>query len=399
MRRGCVVAGVALALVSRGSLAAPDEEALGKSQGYPICSSLIAPEQRCLIGLLSRRDEVYAHRIVAKPAQVRELRRATSEPPIRIDYGQYRGTIDDYLARNRTTGLLILKGDTILVERYQYERTPAHRLTSFSVAKSIVAMLVGLALADGSIASLDDRAQKYVPGLDGTPYGETPIRHLLTMSSGVKFSDIVGDRDDVVVLARLTVLGESEGGAATLAPFRTRERPPGPQFSYASGDSQVLGLVLRGATGKPLADYLADKVWKPMGAESDASWMIDKAGYEIGWAGFNATLRDYARLGMLLAHDGVLDGRRILPAGWVEAMTTAPAAPFEPGNSGAGLFGYGYQTWLLPGSGRQFALRGRRGQVVFVDPGSKLVMVHMAAGADTGDMLALWFSVSKQLGE
>ena len=269
-RNSCTVAAIAVALSSGASLAAPDEEALVKSEGYPICSSLIAPEMRCLVGLVSRRDEVYSHRIVAKSARARELKRATSEPAIRIGHGQYASTLDDYLARNRTTGLLILKDDMILVERYQYDRTPVHRMTSFSMAKTVVAMLVGIALADGSIKSLDEPAQNYVVELAGTPYGETPIRHLLTMSSGVRFSEIDGGTDDVATLARLSILGESEGGAATVMPFRTRERPPGQKFSYASGDTQVLGLVLRAATGKPLADYLAEKIWKPMGAESDA---------------------------------------------------------------------------------------------------------------------------------
>ena len=130
-------------LGSQASLAAPDEEALGKSEGYPICGSLVVPETRCLVGMVSRRDEVYPHRAVAKADRARELKRAAAEPPVRIDYGAYKGTIDDYLARNRTTGLLILKGDTILVERYQYDRTPAHRMTSFSMAKTVVASAGG----------------------------------------------------------------------------------------------------------------------------------------------------------------------------------------------------------------------------------------------------------------
>ena len=220
------------------------------------------------------------------------------------------------------------------------------------------------------------------------------------MSSGVRFSENYSGTDDVSTLARLAVLGESEGGAATVMPFRTRERAPGEKFSYASGDTQVLGLVLRAATGKPLADYLSEKIWKPMGAESDASWMIDKGGFETGWAGINAALRDYGRLGMLLAHDGMLDGRRIVPDGWVKAATTAPAKQFEPGHTGAGLFGYGYQTWLIGGNEHQFVLRGLRGQAIFVDPASKLVLVHTSAGTVSGmsgDLLALWFNVTKTL--
>ncbi|MDQ3024554.1 MAG: beta-lactamase family protein, partial [bacterium] len=246
------------------------------------------------------------------------------------------------------------------------------------MAKTIVAMLVGIALREGKIQSLGDRAEKYVAALKGTPYGDTPIRHLLTMSSGVRFTENYSGSDDVATLVRLSVLGESEGGAATVMPFRTRDRPPGEEFSYSSAETQVLGLVLRAATGKPLADYLSEKIWQPMGAEADASWVMDKGGYEAAYFGLNATLRDYARLGMLLANDGALDGRQIIPAGWVRAATTPPDKRFLPAK--ANLFlGYGYQTWILSIKEREFMLGGLRGQGVLVAPKSKLVMVHTAS--------------------
>ena len=149
-------------------------------------------------------------------------------------------------------------------------------MASYSMAKTIVGMLVGIAISEGRIRSIDDRADAYVPALAGTPYGETPIRHLLTMSSGIRFSETYGGSDDVAVLARLSMGRGSEGGAATVAPFRIREHAPGERFNYSSADTQVLGLVLRAATGVPLADYLSEKIWRPMGAEADASWTIDK---------------------------------------------------------------------------------------------------------------------------
>jgi CubicO group peptidase (beta-lactamase class C family) len=387
-------------LFAAGALAAPDEAALGKAEGYPICPMSVRPDTRCLVGLVSRFDEVFPARKVARGAETRLLKRAAREPAIRYRYQSQDGGLDDYLSRHRTTGLLILKGDTILAERYQYDRKPEQRMTSFSMAKMIVAMLVGVALSEGKVRSLDDRAEKYVAELKGTPYGETPIRHLLTMSSGVRFTEIYSGSDDVATLARLSVLGESDGGAATVMPFRTRDRPPGERFSYSSAETQVLGLVLRAATGKPLAEYLSEKIWQPMGAEADASWTIDKGGYEAAYFGINATVRDYARLGMLLANDGALDGRRIIPAGWVRAATTPPAKQFQPGQASS-FFGYGYQIWILPGKEREFMLRGLRGQSVFVNPKAKLVMIHTAAGTvgDSGmaERIALWSGVVKSL--
>jgi CubicO group peptidase (beta-lactamase class C family) len=396
-----VVLVLVLVFVAAGAFAAPDEAALGQADGYPLCPPSLRAETRCLIGLVSRFDEVVPTRKVARGAAARPLRRAAAEPAFRYPFQARESGLDDYLARNRTTGLLILKGDTILVERYQYDRKPEHRMTSYSMAKTIVAMLVGIALSEGRIRSLDDGAEQYVAELKGTPYGATPIRHLLTMSSGVRFNENYRGNDDVATLARLSVLGESEGGVATVRPFHTRDRAPGERFHYSSAETQVLGLVLRAATGTSLAEYLSAKIWQPMGAEADASWAIDKGGYETAYFAVNATVRDYARLGMLLASDGALDGRQIIPAGWVRAATTPAAKQFEPGQTGS-VYGYGYQTWILPGPDRQFALRGLRGQAVLVDPKSKLVMVHTAARevGDPGEELnALWRGVVKSLAE
>jgi CubicO group peptidase (beta-lactamase class C family) len=405
MNRLTVLAGV---LLASNALAAPEEEALGKAQGYPVCAPSVPVEARCLVGMVSHYDEILQHRKVAAGSRARLLKRAPAEPAIRYAYQSRSNSLDDYLSRNRTTGLLILKGDTILVERYQYDRTPEQRMTSYSMAKTIVALLVGVALSEGAINSLDDRTDKYVGELKDTPYGETPIRHLLTMSSGVRFSETYRGADDFSTLVRLSVLKESDGGPATVMPFRTRERPPGERFHYSSADTQVLGLVLRAATGKPLSEYLSEKIWKPMGAEADASWIIDKGGYETAYTSVNATVPDYARLGMLLANDGALEGGQIVPSGWVRAMTTPSAKQFEPGQietfSGAccSPYGYGYQTWILPGSERQFMLWGLRMQFIFVEPKSKLVMVHTAAGdmgPIPGELLALWFGVVKDLAE
>jgi len=388
--------------------AAPDEEALGKSEGYPVCLPSIPIPTRCLVGLVSHYDEMLPARKIPRGSETRPLKRASPEPEIQYTFQSKAHGLDDYLSHYRTTALLILKGDTILAERYQYDRTPQERMTSYSMAKTIVGMLVGVALSEGAIKSLDDRAAQYVHQLMGTPYGDTPIRDLLTMSSGVHFTETYRGGDDLSKLVHLSLLGGSPGGWATVMPFTTRERAPGERFHYSSADAQVLGLVLRAATGKTLSDYLSEKIWQPMGAEADASWVVDKGGYETGYAGVNATVRDYARLGMLLADDGVLDGKRILPKGWVRAATTPSAAQFEPGHienfAGAccAPFGYGYQTWILPGKDRQFMMRGLRTQIIFVEPRARLVMVHTAA-ADIGPMpaelLALWAGVVEQFGQ
>src|SRR5215468_12714159 len=155
------------------------------------------------------------------------------------------------------------------------------------------------------------------------------------MSSGVQFAEGYTGNSGLGTLFRLSALGESEGGPATVMPFSTRERAPGERFHYSSAETQVLGLVVRAATGKPLAEYLSEKIWQPMGAEADASWIVDKGGYEVAYIGINARVRDYARLGMLLANDGVLDGRSIIPVGWVREATTPSAKHLEPAQTGS----------------------------------------------------------------
>ena len=379
MKRSWVFAGL---LLSSVCIAAPDEAALGKAEGYPVCALTrghTGPD-RCLVGLFSHMDEVFPAHKVAHGAQVRALGRASAEPAIFwrfLGQGEVRN-LDFFLEHSRTTGLLILQGDTILVERYQYDRTPQHRFQSMSMAKTVVAMLVGIAVSEKFIKSIDDRAEQYVPELKGQPYGETSLRHLLTMSSGIKFLEEYSETDDNATLNDKTYRQQGKGGADAVAEFRTRENPPGTKFHYVSADTQVLALVLRAAVGRPLAEYLSEKIWRPMGAEADATWLVDAGGYEVGYVGLNCTLRDWGRLGLLLANGGAVDGRQIVPADWVRAMTT-PDAPHLAVGAASRNSGYGYQTWLIDASEPYFALLGLRGQAIIVDPKTKLVMVFTAA--------------------
>lgn len=366
---------IGLLFICGAAWAAPDEALLGKAQGYPVCRRAVgAMPQRCLVGNLSHYDQIVPARSVARGAAARPLKRLAGEAP---------AYLDSFLAANRNTGLLVLKGDTIVAERYQYERRPEHRFQSYSMAKTVVGMLVGLALAEGRIGSVDDRAEQYVPELKGHPYGGTRLRDLLTMSSGVKFTENYDGNDDIMVLGRRTLMQQGPGGPQALLSFTERARPAGERFSYASAESEVLSLVLRAAVGRPLAEYLSEKIWQPMGAEADATWLIDPAGYELGYMGLNATLRDWARLGALLARYGELDARQIIPAEWVKAATRPDAPHLRVGRATRNN-GYGYQTWLVDEKGR-FALLGVRGQGVFVDPGTRLVVVHTAVHASARD--------------
>ena len=362
--------------------AAPDEDLLGKAQGYPNCPIPLGPtEQRCLVGMYSGYDQILPARKIPKGASVTELKRAER------DVGA-----DAFMEKNRNTGLLVMKDGVVLSERYQYERKPEHRFASMSMAKTLVAMLVGIAMDEGKIGSVNDLAQQYVPALKGHPYGETKLRDLLTMSSGVKFTEVYDGRDDMMVMVRKTFYQQGPGGVDTVITFRERAAPAGTRFYYASAETQVLGLVLRAATGKPLAEYLSEKIWQPMGAEADATWNTDAGGHEMAFCCVNATLRDWARVGMMLANDGAIAGKQVIPAKWVREATTAQSPHLRVGMA---TFhnGYGYQTWLIShpdrgGDRGRFALLGVRGQAVFVDPQTKLVVVHTAVHAMNRDVPA-----------
>ncbi len=381
----------------------PDADARGRTQGYPVCArETWFRDKRCLVGALSGFDQLYPARIIAAPKAPARLGRVPSEPSIRYSYAGQDLTLDQYLDSHPITGFLIAKGDSILVERYQYARTDRHRLTSFSMAKTIVALLIGVAVKEGAIRSIDDPAEVYVPGLKGTEYGRTPIKALLQMSSGVLFREVYTDpTSDIATLARLT-LGQDPGGSlAAVKQFNTRLVPPGRRFSYASAETVVLGLVLAQATHKSVSNYVREKLWEPLGAEADANWTIDATGQEIAFAYFNAVLRDWARLGLMLAHDGTWQGKSIVPREWLLASTT-----LAPGDGhlrlGPPWSGYGYQTWIVEGPRRMFALRGYRGQFVIVDPDTKLVLVQTAVrpGSDNfadAELLALWQAAAAQL--
>jgi CubicO group peptidase (beta-lactamase class C family) len=351
----------------------------------------------------SRLDEIFAASTARASEYPSAWQRTAEEPSIRYSSPPFLGVgrydIDGYLDRNPVTGLLIARDDTILIERYQYDRSDAMRLTSFSMAKTIVALLVGLAVEDGAIRSLDDPAEHYATTLAGTEYGRTPVRHLLTMSSGVRFREEYDGTDDSSKLSRATFRGATEGGATAVRQFNDRIATPGTRWYYASSETYVLAMIVRAATGASLSAILQDRVWRPMGAEADATWLTDKSGLEIGYMGFNAGLRDYARLGRLLGNGGKVGQRQIVPQAWIAVMTRQAFSPGQTGRS----FGYGYQTWIHPANDGSFGLFGVRGQYLFVDPVRRLVMVNTAVRTDPRDRgnaetFALWEAVRSSLG-
>jgi CubicO group peptidase (beta-lactamase class C family) len=271
--------------------------------------------------------------------------------------------LDDFMTHNRVVGLLVIKNNRIVTERYALGNTETSRWISFSVSKSIVSMLVGAAIQDGYIRSLDDKVTEYIPHLKDSSYAEASIRDILQMSSGTQWNEDYADpnsdvnnmpRDDLNILRFL--------GA------KARVATPGEKFNYNTAETNLVGAIVRAAVGNNLSTYLTHKIWIPFGMESDASWMLYGPGSgEIGGCCMNAILRDYGRIGLFAMQEGILaDGTRILPEGWMQE-STSPSR---------GHAGYGYLWWLKQDS---YAAQGVFGQLIHIDPAQKLVIaVHSA---------------------
>jgi CubicO group peptidase (beta-lactamase class C family) len=361
--------------------AEPDEVLLGKEQGYPAGTAANWNVNPYRVGSWSAMDQVkgLSVRAVSRgTAAVTPLAPADQRPGIRYRFRNIGYTLDDYLERQRVTGLLILVNGEIIVERYRYGRSESARFLSFSMAKSVTSLLVGIALDKGLIASLDDRAEQYATELAGSAYGATPLRQLLRMSSGLTFAERYDGRDDIARMSRAAATGRPPV-VDVLRSIADRHSPGGEKFKYASAETEVLGRVLAGASKRTVAEITSEWLWQPLGAEQDAFWVLSHDGQERTWGYFSASLRDWGRLGWLLANDGRLGERQIVPREYLLDATDPERQPaaFRPRRA-TPYFGYGLQFWLFPMRERSFALQGVHGQAVFVQPASGIVMVQTA---------------------
>ncbi|MFL6826007.1 MAG: serine hydrolase domain-containing protein [Bradyrhizobium sp.] len=394
----------ALVAMTFSALAAPDEDLLGKKAGYPVGTGANwFYDERVRVGSFSNLDKILPHNTLRKADSPVPLLGA-GERQFEYRFEDRTYTLDDFLARQRITGLLLIKNGQVLMERYQYNRNASNRFLSNSMAKSIVSLAVGMALSEKKIGSLDDTVSKYEPRLAASPYGETSIRNLLRMSSGVKFIESYDGNDD---LKRFSDIRYKDGSIEAVRASKPREVEQGSRFHYASSETVVLALLLRAVTGTTLSDYMTKRLWQPMGAEADATWTKSPDGVESAAGGFNATLRDWGRLGMLLANDGASGDRQILPKDYLLEATDARRQPdaFAPRHA-TPYFGYGYQFWIFPSHKRRFALLGVYGQSIFVDPELKLVMVITAAARNASvgkesfgrERDALWRGIIRKYG-
>ncbi|MGF9562338.1 serine hydrolase [Neorhizobium sp. JUb45] len=334
-------------------------------------------------------DRLFPTRTVkagGKPSELSKSDKPLGKVSAEVDGETY--DLFDYLALNQVTGLIVLKDGKVVYETYQRGNTQKTRWMSMSVAKSISSTLVGAAVKDGLIKSLDDNVVAYVPRLKGTAYDGVSVRDVLMMSSGVKWNEKYTDpASDRRALLKAQI-AQKAGGAMDVMAKLPRAADPGTVNNYSTGETQVLAEILHGAIKKPLADYLSEKIWTPYGMEADAKWWLESPdGIEIGGSGLSATLRDFARFGQFLLEDGKAGGKVVLPNGWVKEASTPKTL------KGGEALEYGYMWWTgwtdAAKKDAAFSAVGIQGQYVYINPAHNVVIAQTAAEPKPTDKEAI----------
>lgn len=287
-------------------------------------------------------------------------------------------SLDAFIERSNTSAFLVIKDGRLIYERYDHGDSRASLHTSFSVAKSFTSALAGIALGEGHIDSLDDPVRKYLPELTSATYDGVTVRHVLQMSSGIRFTENYTDPESDI--NRMT----SQIPPMTYLEYMNdlgRDHPPGTFNHYASINTQLLGILLVRVTGQSITEYMQEKLWHPLGMEQAGRWTLDEQGYEMTMGGLAASARDYAKLGLLYLNDGKRGEQQVLPAGWAEESVTPNEPHLMPGDNPASsnTSGYMYQWWTPRHWDGDFLARGIWGQNIYAHPGNGVVIVKLAA--------------------
>ena len=282
-------------------------------------------------------------------------------------YGGRKYTIEDYINTFQVAGLIVVKDDKILYENYHFGNDETTKWMSFSVTKSVTSMLIGVAIKDGFIKSVNDPISSYVTDLNQGNYSNVSIEEVLQMSSGIDWNEDYADANSDVNIAS----GFNDTKLYSYLNKLEVSSKPGTKFNYNTAESNVIGGIVREATGQNLSTYLEQKIWQPFGMEFDAYWVLDSDySQELGGCCISATLRDYARIGVFSLKNGLLlDGTNTLPNDWM-IQSTKPSSGFSY---------YGYQWWLAGSGYKSYYADGIFGQFIWVDPDSRTVIAIQSA--------------------
>ena len=342
-----------------------DKETRGLLATLPTNRDLLfwsEPQRDAAFRALDRLPVLAKSRVVPAAGQPSPL---PPGPPLKLPLD-----VDAYMTGQRSSALLVLHEGKLRLERYGLGFDASGRWTSFSVAKSFTSTLVGAALRDGHIRSMDDKVSDYIAQMKGSAYDDVSIRQLLTMTSGIRWNEDYTDSNSDV--ARFNNHQPEDGVDTTVSYLRRlpREAPAGTRWLYSTGETNLVGILVGQATKKNLADYLAEKVWQPAGMEQQATWLLSRSGKEISGCCVQAASRDFARFGLFVLNGARVSGQSIVPDGWLGEATTERTGIGQPGR------GYGYQWWTYTDG--SFAARGIFGQGIFIDPKRRLVIASNA---------------------
>lgn len=287
-------------------------------------------------------------------------------------------TPEQFIEISNTSAFLVIKDGVIIYENYSHGDSRDSLHMSFSVAKSFTSALLGIALDEGKIDSLDDPIRKYLPELTSATFDDVTIKQVLQMSSGMRFNEVYTDpKSDINMMTTMVPPMTYLEYINTLE----REHPPGTYNHYASINTQLLGILLVRVTGTTLTKYMTSRLWHPMGMEHAGLWTLDEEGYELAMGGLSASARDYAKLGLLYLNNGKREGHQVLPKGWVKASVTPDEPHLMPGehSQSSNVSGYQYQWWTPRDWDGDFLARGIWGQNIYVHPGNRVVIVKLGA--------------------
>jgi CubicO group peptidase (beta-lactamase class C family) len=315
-------------------------------------------------------DEVFKARDVPNGKKIHEL--PMGAPIVAFSKGgQKENALDSFIKEQKVAGLLILQNGKIRMEYYGLGYNESERWTSQSVAKSVTSTLVGAAIQDGYIKSVDDYLTTYIPDLKGSAYEKVTIRHLLTMTTGVKWTEKYTDSTSDIV--RFYTQPVDSGVDQTVSYMRRlpREAEPGKKWVYKTGETHLLGVLVSAATKQTLSAYLSSKIWIPYGMEGKATWNTSRTNQEFSGCCLQMKLRDYGRFGLFILDSARINGKSIVPADYLQAATHTQVSVFPPN------WGYGYQWWTKDDG--TFRALGIYGQMIHIDPARHLVVVLNSA--------------------
>ena len=368
MRR---IIGFALAVALAASGAAQAQVSVDPSKPSPIAGILSWKDEQQAKGYRDI-EHIFKTTVIRRGKTVHPLPVAKTQLDPTFSYDGETWRVDDYMKAYRVSGVLVLKDGKIVLEKYALGRKPTDRWTSFSVAKSVTSTLVGAAIADGRIKSINDPVTAYIPELKGSAYEGVSVRQMLMMSSGVKWNENYTDPNSDVAKAGGSVTEPGVNPMVSYLRKLPRDHEPGSTWHYNTGETDLVGVLVSKATGEGLAQYASEKIWKPYGMERDGVWMTDPGGQERGGTGISMTLRDYGRVAQFVLDGGKAGGKQIVPADYL-----ADATRREIDNGMPAPGGYGYFWWILPSGDYQAV--GIFGQSITTFRDERLIVVINSA--------------------